>query len=247
MTMANKTALVTGASRGIGRATALALAAAGMNIVLNYAGNEQAAAETAAAIEELGVQVLKVRADVADKAAVEAMVAQATETFGTIDVLVNNAGITRDTLVRRMKEEDWDAVLATNLKGVFLVTQAVVAVMFKQRSGAIINMSSIVGVTGNTGQANYAAAKAGVIGLTKANAKEFAARGITVNAVAPGFIETDMTAVLNDKIKESIISQVPLQRMGRPEEIAAAVVYLASDGARYVTGQVLQVNGGMAM
>lgn len=245
--MANKTALVTGASRGIGRATALALAAAGMNIVLNYAGNERAAAETAAAIEELGVQVLKVRADVADKAAVEAMVAQATETFGTIDVLVNNAGITRDTLVRRMKEEDWDAVLATNLKGVFLVTQAVVAVMFKQRSGAIINMSSIVGVTGNTGQANYAAAKAGVIGLTKANAKEFAARGITVNAVAPGFIETDMTAVLNDKIKESIISQVPLQRMGRPEEIAAAVVYLASDGARYVTGQVLQVNGGMAM
>lgn len=245
--MANKTALVTGASRGIGRATALALAAAGMNIVLNYAGNEQAAAETAAAIEELGVQVLKVRADVADKAAVEAMVAQATETFGTIDVLVNNAGITRDTLVRRMKEEDWDAVLATNLKGVFLVTQAVVAVMFKQRSGAIINMSSIVGVTGNTGQANYAAAKAGVIGLTKANAKEFAARGITVNAVAPGFIETDMTAVLNDKIKEGIISQVPLQRMGRPEEIAAAVVYLASDGARYVTGQVLQVNGGMAM
>lgn len=245
--MANKTALVTGASRGIGRATALALAAAGMNIVLNYAGNEQAAAETAAAIEELGVQVLKVRADVADKAAVEAMVAQATETFGTIDVLVNNAGITRDTLVRRMKEEDWDAVLATNLKGVFLVTQAVVAVMFKQRSGAIINMSSIVGVTGNTGQANYAAAKAGVIGLTKANAKEFAAREITVNAVAPGFIETDMTAVLNDKIKESIISQVPLQRMGRPEEIAAAVVYLASDGARYVTGQVLQVNGGMAM
>lgn len=245
--MVNKTALVTGASRGIGRAVALTLAAAGMNIVLNYAGNEQAADETAAAVEKLGVKVLKVRADVADKAAVEAMVAQATEAFGTIDVLVNNAGITRDTLVRRMKEEDWDAVIATNLKGVFLVTQAVAAVMFKQRSGAIINMSSIVGVTGNIGQANYAAAKAGVIGLTKANAKEFAARGITVNAVAPGFIETDMTAGLSERIKESIIAQVPLQRMGKPEEIAAAVAYLASDGARYVTGQVLQINGGMAM
>lgn len=242
-----KTAIVTGASRGIGRAVALALAAEGMNVVINYAGNREAAEEVAREAEKLGVEALVIQGDVAKKDCVEKLVAETLAKFPTIDVLVNNAGITRDTLVRRMKEEDWDAVLSTNLKGVYLVTQAVIGTMFKQRSGCIINMSSVVGVIGNAGQANYAAAKAGVIGLTKANAKEFASRGIRVNAVAPGFIETDTTAVLSDKVKEALLQQIPLQRMGDVDDIAAAVCYLASDGAKYVTGQVLQVNGGMAM
>lgn len=243
----SKTAFITGASRGIGRAVALALAKDGMNIVINYAGNDKAAAEVKEMVEALGVKAMLAKGDVADKERVTEMVAQAVKEFGTIDVLVNNAGITRDTLVRRMKEEDWDAVLTTNLKGVFLMTQAVAAYMMKQRSGCIVNMSSVVGVIGNIGQANYAAAKAGVIGLTKANAREFASRGIRVNAVAPGFVKTDMTAVLPEKVIDALVAQVPLQRMGEPEDIAGAVRYLVSDDAKYVTGQVLQVNGGMAM
>lgn len=245
--MTTKTALVTGASRGIGRAVAVALAQAGYDVAINYSSNVSAAEEAAQAVKACGQKAVLVQGDVSRKEEAERIVAETQKEFSHIDVLVNNAGITRDTLVRRMKEADWDAVLSTNLKGVFLMTQAVIGDMFKQRRGVIINMSSIVGVTGNIGQANYAAAKAGVIGLTKANAKEFAARGIRVNAIAPGFIHTDMTSGLPDKIKESLIKQIPLGAMGEPEDIAAAVRFLASDDARYITGQVLQVNGGMAM
>lgn len=243
----SKTAIVTGASRGLGRAIALGLAADGYNIVINYAGNAAAAEDTKAAVETHGVSAITVQGDVSDKAAVDALVQRTLDTFGQIDVLVNNAGITRDKLMRRMKEDDWDAVIDTNLKGVFLMTQAVTAHMVRARHGAIVNISSVVGEIGNVGQSNYAAAKAGVLGLTKATAKEFASRGIRVNAVAPGFIATDMTAGLSDSVKEQLIAQIPLGDMGRPEDIAAAVRYLVSDGAAYVTGAVLDVNGGMAM
>lgn len=245
--MTTKTALVTGASRGIGRSVAVALAQAGYDVAINYSSNVSAAEEVAQAVKACGQKAILVQGDVSRKEEAERIVAETQKEFSHIDVLVNNAGITRDTLVRRMKEAAWDAVLNTNLKGVFLMTQAVIGDMFKQRRGVIINMSSVVGVTGNIGQANYAAAKAGVIGLTKANAKEFAARGIRVNAIAPGFIHTDMTSGLPDKIKESLIEQIPLGAMGDPEDIAAAVRFLASDEAKYITGQVLQVNGGMAM
>lgn len=245
--MTTRTALVTGASRGIGRAVAVALAQAGYDVAINYSSNVSAAEEVAQTVKACGQKAILVQGDVSKKEEAERIVAETQKEFSHIDVLVNNAGITRDTLVRRMKEADWDAVLSTNLKGVFLMTQAVIGDMFKQRRGVIINMSSVVGVTGNIGQANYAAAKAGVIGLTKANAKEFAARGIRVNAIAPGFIHTDMTSGLPDKIKESLIKQIPLGAMGEPEDIAAAVRFLASDEAKYITGQVLQVNGGMAM
>lgn len=243
----SKTAIVTGASRGLGRAIALGLAADGYNIVINYAGNAAAAEDTKAAVETHGVSAITVQGDVSDKAAVDALVQRTLDTFGQIDVLVNNAGITRDKLMRRMKEDDWDEVIDTNLKGVFLMTQAVTAHMVRARHGAIVNISSVVGEIGNVGQSNYAAAKAGVLGLTKATAKEFASRGIRVNAVAPGFIATDMTAGLSDSVKEQLIAQIPLGDMGRPEDIAAAVRYLVSDGAAYVTGAVLDVNGGMAM
>jgi len=245
--MTTKTALVTGASRGIGRAVAVALAQAGYDVAINYSSNVSAAEEVAQAVKACGQKVILVQGDVSRKEEAERIVAETQKEFSHIDVLVNNAGITRDTLVRRMKEADWDAVLNTNLKGVFLMTQAVIGDMFKQRRGVIINMSSVLGVTGIIGQTNYAAAKAGVIGLTKANAKEFAARGIRVNAIASGFIHTDMTSGLPDKIKESLIKQIPLGAMGDPEDIAAAVRFLASDEAKYITGQVLQVNGGMAM
>ncbi len=243
----SKTAIVTGGSRGLGRAIALALAEDGYDIVINYAGNAAAAEDTKAAVEAHGVKALTVQGDVSDKAAVEALVQTTVDTFGGVDVLVNNAGIVRDRLMRRMKEEDWDAVLNTNLKGVFLMTQAVSPYMLKARRGAIVNISSIVGEIGNLGQSNYAAAKAGVIGLTKASAKEFAARGVRVNAVAPGFIETDMTAVLSDAVKEQLVAGIPLGHMGAPEDIAEAVRYLVSDRAGFVTGAVLDVNGGMAM
>lgn len=243
----SKTAIVTGASRGLGRAIAIGLAEDGYNIVINYAGNTAAAEETKAAVETHGVQAITVQGDVSDKAAVDALVQTAIDTFGSVEVLVNNAGIVRDKLMRRMKEEDWDAVLNTNLKGVFLMTQAVSPYMVKARRGAIVNISSIVGEIGNRGQANYSAAKAGVIGLTKATAKEFASRGVRVNAVAPGFIETDMTAVLSDAVKQQLVADIPLGHMGQPEDIAEAVRYLVSDRARFVTGAVLDVNGGMAM
>ncbi|MBQ7478771.1 MAG: 3-oxoacyl-[Selenomonadaceae bacterium] len=192
-------------------------------------------------------KALLVQADVSDSAAAEAMVASVVEAFGTVDILVNNAGITRDALFARMKEEDFNAVINTNLKGVFHCTKAVTKLMMKQRSGRIVNMASVVGVTGNAGQANYSAAKAGVIGFTKSVARELAGRGITVNSVAPGFIETDMTAVLSDKVKEAMAEDIPLKRAGKPEDVANAVLFLASDNAAYITGQVLHVDGGMVM
>lgn len=247
MLLDGKIALVTGASRGIGRAIAVKLAEAGATVAVNYAGNAQAAEETKALIEAKGQKALLLQADVADGEAVEAMVQQVVEAFGRIDILVNNAGITRDGLLMRMKEADWDDVMRTNLKGVYNCTKAAIKRMVKQRSGRIVNMSSVVGLTGNAGQANYAAAKAGVIGFTKATAKELAARGITVNAVAPGFIETDMTAVLSEAVKENLRKGIPLARLGSPEDIAGATLFLVSDAASYITGQTLHVDGGMVM
>jgi len=247
MNLTGKVALVTGASRGIGQATAVELAKAGADIIVNYIGSETVAQETVDKIEALGRKALKIKADVSNADEVQAMIEEAHAAFGHIDILVNNAGITRDGLLIRMKDSDWDDVLNINLKGVYLVSKAVAKIMVKQRSGRIINMTSVSGVTGNVGQANYAAAKAGVIGFTKTCAKELAARGITVNAVAPGFIETAMTDVLPEKIKEGIAATVPFGRMGQPEEIASVVTFLASDFASYITGQVLNVDGGMVM
>ena len=247
MLLDGKTALVTGASRGIGRAIALRLAAEGASVAINYAGNTAKAAETKAAIEAVGGKAALFQADVSDSAQVERMVAAVTEMFGTIDILVNNAGITRDGLLMRMKEEDFDAVLDTNLKGIFHVTKAVSKLMMKKRAGRIVNMASVVGILGNAGQTNYAAAKAGVIGFTKSAAREFAARGITVNAVAPGFIATDMTAAMPEKAKEATLAAIPLRRMGEPEDVANAVAFLVSDQASYITGQVVKVDGGMVM
>lgn len=247
MGLENKVALVTGASGGIGKAVALALAAEGADIAINYSGNTEAAEAVKAEIEKIGRKALTVKANVANSEEVEEMIKTALDHFGKVDILVNNAGITRDNLLMRMKEEDWDAVLETNLKGVFLCTKAVTKSMMKQRSGKIINIASISGQMGNAGQANYSAAKAGVIGFTKTVARELAARNITSNAVAPGFIATKMTDVLPDEVKENILKQVPLARLGTPEEIAQAVVFLASSGADYITGQVINVNGGMAM
>ena len=247
MLLDGKTALVTGASRGIGRAIALRLAAEGANIAINYAGNTAKAEETKAAIEAAGGKAALFQADVSDSAQVEQMVASVLETFGSLDILVNNAGITRDGLLMRMKEEDFDVVLDTNLKGIFHVTKAVTKIMMKQRSGRIVNMASVVGIIGNAGQTNYAAAKAGVIGFTKSAARELAARGITVNAVAPGFIATDMTAAMPEKAKEATLAAIPLRRMGTPEDVANAVLFLVSDQAAYITGQVVKVDGGMVM
>ncbi|MBB6735532.1 3-oxoacyl-[acyl-carrier-protein] reductase [Cohnella zeiphila] len=245
--LTGKTALVTGASRGIGRAIAIALAEAGADVAVNYSGSEAAAAETAQAIEALGRRAIVVRANVGKAAEFDAMVQQTLETFGKLDVLVNNAGITRDNLIMRMKEEEFDDVIETNLKGVFNGIKAVTRPMMKQRSGRIINISSVVGILGNAGQANYVAAKAGVIGLTKSASRELASRGITVNAVAPGYIETDMTGKLPKEVQDGIMAQIPLGRMGKPEDVAAVVVYLASDAAAYMTGQTLHVDGGMYM
>ena len=241
MLLDGKVALVTGASRGIGRAIAIRLAAEGAKVAINFAGNTEKAEAVKAEIEAAGGEALLVQANVADAAAVEEMVAKVVEAFGGIDVLVNNAGITRDGLLVRMKDEDFDAVLDTNLKGVFYCTKVVSKLMMKKRSGRIVNMTSVVGVNGNAGQTNYAAAKAGVIGFSKSAAKEFASRGITVNMVAPGFIDTDMTSVLSDKAKEAALAGIPLQRMGTPENVADAVAFLVSDQAAYITGQVIHV------
>ena len=247
MHLGNKVAIVTGASRGIGRAVALQLASNGAKVVVNYAGNEQAAKEVVELITTKGGHAIAVQADVANADSVDQMVKQAMDAFGRVDILVNNAGITRDTLLMRMKEDDWDAVLDTNLKGIFLCTKAVSRIMMKQKAGKIINMTSVVGIMGNAGQANYAAAKAGVIGFTKSMAKELASRNITVNAIAPGFISTDMTAVLSDQVKSDLVNSIPLGKLGTPEEIAYAVVFLSSDYANYITGQTLNVDGGMVM
>jgi 3-oxoacyl-[acyl-carrier protein] reductase len=243
-----KTALVTGASRGIGRAIAVALAKAGADVAVNYAGSEAAALETAKLITDLGRKAFVIKANVGQAAEVDQMITSVLEQFdGKLDILVNNAGITRDNLLMRMKEEEFDEVIETNLKGVFNCLKAVTRPMMKQRSGKIINISSVVGVTGNPGQTNYVAAKAGVIGMTKAAAKELAVRGILVNCIAPGFIETDMTDKLNDEQKNAIMQQVPLAKLGKPEDIANAVVFLASDASSYMTGQTLHVDGGMYM
>ncbi len=247
MLLDGKVVLVTGASRGIGRAVALEMAKAGARVVVNYAGNAAAAQEVVATIAELGGSAIAVQADVASGEAVENLVKQTMETFGRIDILVNNAGITRDGLLMRMKEEDWDAVMDTNLKGIFHCTKAVSKIMMKQRIGRIINMTSVVGITGNAGQANYAAAKAGVIGFTKSMARELASRGITVNAIAPGYIATDMTAVLSEQVRTEMAEKIPAGRLGMPQDIAAAAVFLASDAAGYITGQTLNVDGGMVM
>lgn len=245
--LTGKTALVTGASRGIGRAIAIALAEAGADVAVNYAGSEAAAADTVKAIEALGRKAVMIKANVGKSAEFDAMVATVLETFGKLDILVNNAGITRDNLIMRMKEEEFDEVIETNLKGVFNGVKAVTRSMMKQRCGRIINISSVVGSLGNAGQANYVAAKAGVIGLTKSAARELASRNITVNAVAPGFIGTDMTDKLPADMKEKLEKDIPLGRIGRPEEIASAVLYLASDAASYMTGQTIHVDGGMYM
>ena len=247
MLLDGKVALVTGASRGIGRAIALKLAAEGAKVAINYAGNTAKAEKVKAEIEKNGGEAILVQADVADSAAVETMVNTVVEKFGQIDILVNNAGITRDGLLMRMKDEDFDAVINTNLKGVFYCTKLVSKLMMKKRSGRIINMASVVGLMGNAGQTNYAAAKAGVIGFSKSAAKELAARGITVNMVAPGFIDTDMTAAMTDKAKEMTLTGIPLNRMGTPEDVANAVAFLVSDNASYITGQVINVDGGMVM
>jgi 3-oxoacyl-[acyl-carrier protein] reductase len=247
MFLNNSVALVTGAGRGIGRAIALELARSGAKVVVNYAGRADKAEETVQLIQEAGGEGIAVQADVSNPEDVDRLVQTTISTYGKIDILVNNAGITRDTLLLRMKESDWDAVMDTNLKGVFLCTKAVSKSMMKQRSGAIINISSVVGITGNAGQANYAAAKAGILGFTKSIAKELASRGIRVNAVAPGYISTDMTETLPEEVKKQILEQIPLGRIGGPEEIAKTVAFLASPAASYITGQTLSVDGGMAI
>ncbi|GAA4871324.1 3-oxoacyl-[acyl-carrier-protein] reductase [Paenibacillus vulneris] len=245
--LAGKVALVTGASRGIGRAIALTLAEAGADVAVNYAGSAAAAAEVVSLIEGMGRKAIKVKANVASSQEVDDMFKQVLETFGKLDILVNNAGITRDNLIMRMKEEEFDEVIATNLKGVFNCVKAATRPMMKQRYGRIINISSVVGALGNPGQANYVAAKAGVIGMTKATAKELSSRGITVNAVAPGFIETDMTDKLSEDTRSQMLKQIPLARLGQPDDIAKAVRFLASDDASYMTGQTIHVDGGMYM
>ena len=247
MLLDGKTALVTGASRGIGRAIAIRLASEGAAVAINYAGNVKAAEEVKAVIEAAGGRAMLVQADVADSTAVDAMIKAVIEAFGQIDILVNNAGITRDGLLMRMKEEDWDAVINTNLKGIFHCTKAVSKLMMKKRYGRIVNTASVVGLIGNAGQSNYAAAKAGVIGFSKSMARELASRGITVNMVAPGFIDTDMTAVLPDKVREAMVADIPLGKIGTPENVADAVVFLVSDQASYITGQTINVDGGMVM
>lgn len=247
MHLDGQVAIVTGASRGIGRAIVIALAKVGAKVVVNYAGNTAAAEEVRKLITDNGGQAITVQADVANQEAVDSLVRQTIEAYGKIDILINNAGITRDNLLMRMKEEDWDAVMNTNLKGLFYCTKAVSKSMMKQRSGKIINMTSVVGIMGNAGQANYAAAKAGVIGFTKSMAKELASRGITVNAIAPGFIATDMTHGLSDQVKEDLAAKIPLNRLGTPEDVAAAAVFLATDSANYITGQTLNIDGGMVM
>ena len=247
MDLKGKTAVITGGSRGIGKAVCLELAGRGTNIVLCYAGKEDAAAETVAACDALGVAACAVRCDVSKEDDVKSLMDTAVKTFGRIDILVNNAGITRDGLLMTMREDAFDAVVDTNLKGTFLCMKAVARAMMKQRYGRIVNLSSIVGLRGNAGQVNYSASKAGVIGMTKSVAKELASRGITVNAVAPGFIDTDMTAALSEAARTSLLGNIPVGRLGAAEEVAKAVSFLVSDEAAYITGQVLAVDGGMSM
>ena len=242
-----KVALITGAGRGIGRAIAVKLAANGARVIINYNGSEAKAQETAKLIEEAGGEAWTVKCDVSDFAACGELARNVIERYGRIDILVNNAGVTRDGLIMRMSEEDYDKVLDTNLKGAFNTIRHLSPYFLKQRSGKIINISSVSGVLGNAGQANYSASKAGLIGLTKSVARELAGRGICVNAVAPGFIETDMTGAMSDKAKDAIIASIPMKRTGHAEDIAEAVAFLADESSDYITGQVLCVDGGMAI
>lgn len=242
-----KNALVTGASRGIGRRIALQLAEDSFNVAVNYAGSKDKAEAVVEEIKAQGVESFAIQADVSDSDAVKSMIKEVVDQFGSIDTLVNNAGIVRDNLLMRMKEKDWDAVINTNLKGTFNCIQKVTPHMLRQKQGSIVNLTSIVGEIGNPGQANYVASKAGVIGLTKSAAKELASRNITVNAVAPGFIVSDMTDALSDEVKDQMLQNIPLSRLGEDTDIANTVSFLASDRAKYITGQVINVNGGMFM
>ena len=243
----NKTVFVTGASRGIGKEVALKFADKGYNVVINYVSSKTNVEELKEEFEKKGVKALIMQADVTNKEAIEELVKKAIEEFGQIDVLVNNAGITKDNLLMRMSEEEFDKVIEINLKGTYIVTKAVTKYMMKKRKGSIINLSSVVGVAGNAGQCNYAASKAGIIGFTKSVAKELASRNIRANAVAPGFIETDMTAILSDEVKENIHNQIPLKRMGTAKEVADLIYFLGSDESAYITGQVINIDGGMVM
>ncbi|WP_186671267.1 3-oxoacyl-[acyl-carrier-protein] reductase [Sporosarcina sp. BP05] len=242
-----KSAIVTGASRGIGREIALLLAKEGARVTVNYSGSKDKADDVVKLITESGGEAFAIQADVSDADDVKAMVDKTIEIFGSIDILVNNAGITRDNLLMRMKEDEWDDVININLKGVFLCTKGVTRQMMRQRAGRIVNVASIVGVSGNPGQANYVAAKAGVIGFTKTAAKELASRNINVNAVAPGFITTDMTDALSEEVKNQMLSVIPLGKLGRPEDVARTVLFLLSEDAVYITGQTIHVDGGMVM
>ena len=242
-----KCAVITGASRGIGKAIAIKFAKEGANVVLNYRNSEKEALELKTELDKLGSNTLIIKADVSKFDEAEHLIKEAKNAFGRVDILVNNAGITKDTLIMRMKEEDFDDVIDINLKGSFNCLRAVSPIMVKQKEGKIINMSSVVGVVGNAGQVNYSASKAGLIGMTKSLAKEIGSKNINVNAIAPGFIDTDMTKVLSDEQKKNIISGVPLKRLGQVEDIANLAVFLASEKSNYITGQVIHVDGGMAM
>lgn len=245
--LTGKTAIVTGGSRGIGKAIALKLASLGANIVVNYTSSPEKAEEVVKAVNEMGREAIALRANVSNSEDVDNFIKEVEKRFSTIDILVNNAGITRDGLLMKMKEQDWDDVITINLKGTFNCTKAVIRKMMKQKSGKIVNIASVIGKMGNAGQANYAASKAGIIGFTKSMAKELGSRNINVNAVAPGFIQTDMTDVLSEEVKNMLLANIPMKELGNPEDVANLVAFLCSEEARYITGQVINVDGGMLM